>query len=61
MKAKRLHYKPIGRDKWLNTKPEKLEEKYYPGELDKKDRPFKGKTFLFNDIIISKGNPNKKK
>jgi len=46
-------YKPIGRDKWLNRDPEKLEEKYYAGECDKDDKDFTGKITLWHEIVIS--------
>ena len=52
-------YKPIGRDKWLNIRPYKLTEKYHRDEIDKNNREFTEKIFMWCEIIIDKGNPNR--
>ena len=51
-------YKPIGRDKWLNIRPYKLTEKYHRDEIDKNNREFTEKIFMWCEIIIDRGNPN---
>ena len=53
-------YKPIGRDKWLKLRPYKLTEKYHSDEVDKKGRDFTEKVFMWNEIIISEANPNRR-
>ena len=52
-------YKHLYRDKWINTKQAKLDEKYYKHEQDKNGYDFMDKPFRIHEIIVSDTNPNK--
>jgi len=52
-------YKPIGTNKWLKMKPDKVGGAYYDNQLDKNNRDFSGEVVDWYEIIIDKGNPNR--
>ena len=51
------NYIHLYRNKWLNTKPEKMYTKYSKDELDKNDKEFADTEKYFYRIVISDKRP----